>query len=183
MKAKIANHGRFFISDPFGCVKLSGDAELPRRKNEQDPFFSVSCIARTKGRTSDETGRLSEFKTGLSFILPPHYHLEVMGSPSLAQAGYYCPGVKVITTKNMKEELIVELIKFDDQAPDLDLSFEAVIFFIRESEFAEFNFVAVEKKARAKKAPAVREDSSEDESPAVLLPANGKGRKGGNHHF
>ena len=183
LHSRIQKNGKLFIPDSFGCVKILGAADLPRRKTEEDPFYSLTLVARTGGREGDTDGKLNDYTTGLAFSLPKHYHLEVVGTPALAQAGYLLPGVTVVTHQNMNKELVLSLLKFDDASPDLELPFEGIVFFIRESAFAEFGAIATEKKSRTKKVAARAADSDEDSGPETLMPATSKGRGRGAHLY
>ena len=184
LHSRIPKNGKLFIPDAFGCVKLSGVAVLPRRKTEEDPFYSLTLVARTGGRDGDTNGKLNDYSTGLAFSLPKHYHLEVVGTPALAQAGYLLPGVTVVTHQNMGKELVLSILKFDDASPDLELPFEGIIFFIRESAFAEFSAIATEKKSRTKKVAArAVADSDDDSGEETLMPAPSKGRGRGAHLY
>jgi hypothetical protein len=92
------------------------DADPPSKDRNTDTHWKVTLVDRTDNRTEDTYNTVEEFNTHITFIVPPKYYLEVIGSPDLAKAGYMIPGGKLIINPLEYNSLVVPLLKFTEDS-------------------------------------------------------------------
>jgi dUTP pyrophosphatase len=119
--------------------KLNPSAEVPYKERPSDIGFDVTLIGRTDNRTEDTTHEVGMFSTGLQIQPPAGYYFQVVARSSLHKAGYVlATGVSIIDPE-YTGELLVPLIKFSDNAEDLELPFRAVQLVLCPAIYVIFN--------------------------------------------
>lgn len=109
-----------FQKEPLKIMKTMSSSEYPS-KIENSQIHELSVCARTENRAEDSCNEVNEFHTGLSFVIPSGYYLEISGHPSLTRSGYMFTGPYLID-QGCTAELLISLYKFKD-SDDIELPF------------------------------------------------------------
>ena len=100
----------------YSLINKSLNTVIPYKTNSSDAGFEI-CVNSLKFKKNN----LYIYNTNLSFELQIGYYMEIHALNSLINYGYIMAnGMKMIETSECKNEILIELIKFDDNKPDLN---------------------------------------------------------------
>lgn len=107
---------------------LINEEAFRRCGTETNPFWNISIVDRTNGRSDDTPMTPQEFTTGIRILVPEGLHLEIEGNELLSEYGYFMPSTKIVTSADTDRDITVHLIKFSNCE---DMSFSAPVMGLR----------------------------------------------------
>lgn len=113
---------------------------LPTKKHESDTGFDVTVISRLHSN-KDELFKVTMYETGICLRPPKGYYYELVPRSSLQKFGYMLANSVGIIDNEYRGEIMVPLIKFDKDAPDLELPMRVAQLIPRKIENINFNVV------------------------------------------
>jgi len=123
-------------------LKITPNADFPKNTGQSN-VYEIAVTARTDNRAEDAALDTNNFHTGLQFKIPPGYYVELSAHPNLYKFGYTFEGPFVLD-QNSSAELIITLIKFKENAGDLDLPVSVARMVAK--RYVDVIFCAVHKK-------------------------------------
>ncbi len=111
----------FFRSDrgryaPLSFQKLSDDAIVPSKARISDSGYDLT-LTRIKKRV----GQVTLYGTGLVADVPQGWYLDVVARSSIIKTGHMLANNVGVIDRGYRGEIIVPLIKIDENAPELPL--------------------------------------------------------------
>lgn len=112
----------------FSSSSLISEEAFRRCGTETNPFWNISIVDRTGGRSEDLAMTPQEFTTGIRIVVPEGLHLEIEGNELLSEYGYFMPSKRIITSTDCDRDITVQLVKY---ANCEDIAFNTPILGLR----------------------------------------------------
>lgn len=113
-----------YIEKQLLVQKRHPEAVIPERDHPANAGWDVTLIQRTDGRVEDTHGDFNTYSTGLCFVPPIGYVVQVVGHDDLINQGYFLAQPRILDPDN-HEEIVVALYKVRP-GPDLDLPYRGI---------------------------------------------------------
>jgi len=118
-------------------VAVDEKAEIPSKEHWSDVGYDLSIISKVK----DFNKKTSLYDTGIKIQVDFGYYAEIVPRSSLSKSGYMLANSVGIIDNSYRGNLMVALIKIDDEAPEITFPFKCCQLIIREQVFTSLGVI------------------------------------------